>query len=101
MGTITEHQEYLQSIDEFERQWDLHKTLGDDQYEFIFEWNCFCATCLEIAKLIKVQDDGITSIQFSDQTSYDYVEAGKSREFELKLPKYGCDDLYLHSKHYH
>merc|ERR1712087_493181 len=36
-----------------------------------------------------------------DQTSYEYVEAGKSREFELKLPKYGCDDLYLHSKHYH
>ena len=105
--TITDHHEYQQKISEFERQWTLHKTLADEEYEFIFEWTCFCATCLELPKLIKVQQDGVSSIQFSDQMGYDYygstedMASSKAREFQLKLPNYGCDDLYLHSKHYH
>lgn len=105
--TSSEHAILQKKLDEFKKNWKLVKTVGEDNYEYIFEWNCFCATCLELPKYINVKDDKIISIKFSDKLSYDYYEneeiiSPKTRkEFDLKLPNYGCDNLYLHSKHYH
>eukprot|EP01083_Nonionella_stella_P114234 337532_1 len=105
--SASDHTVFKKKIDEFYTNWQLHKTVGDDTYEYIFEWNCFCATCLELPKYIHVKEDKIVSIKFSDQLSYDYynnenhMSPKTKTQFDLKIPNYGCDNLYLHSKHYH
>ena len=102
-----EHAILEKKLNDFEESWKSVNDAADDKYEYIFEWNCFCATCLEIPKYIKVEENKIVSIKFSDNLNYDYYENEKDttpktkKEFELLLPNYGCDNLYLHSKHYH
>jgi len=105
--SVDEHSKAQQKVKQFHENWRLQKIVHDDNYEYIFEWNCFCATCLEIPKYVRVTDDKIVAIKFSDKLEYDYypneheISPQTQRQFTLALPNYGCDDLYLHSKHYH
>ena len=105
----SEHQKIKNQLDLFQKNWIKTKTASSNNYEYIFEWNCFCSTCLELSKFISVLDNKINKIAFSDKLKYDYYDYDNNdninikslKEFDLKLPAYGCDDLYLHSKHYH
>eukprot|EP01084_Bolivina_argentea_P131413 231957_1 len=105
--TTSEHAILQKSVDEYYKNWKLSKTVGEGEYDYIFEWNCFCSTCLELPKYISIKDDKIISIKYSDQLSYDYYENEDNispktqKKLNLIIPNYGCDNLYLHSKHYH